>query len=169
MAKIFTPIPRDETSIPGGNEYFLIALKADVPCTVDASNYATFSADASQYFVKVEPRQETLKTTQVAATSEQGTHGFDQTITCNIEGRSLVLTNEIALYSGNEVKIVVVDNIGLARVWGDKNGLKLDPGTTEDSGAKISGEGNNNIVIFKGMQKSTHPFLTALKLAKIMP
>jgi len=169
MANPFATIPRDETSLTGGNEYFLIGLKSEVPTTIDSSNYATFASDASQYFVKVEPRQETLKTTQGAVTSEPGTHGFLQTITFNIQGRSLVLANQIALYAGNEVKLVVVDNVGLARVWGDSNGLKLDPGTLEDSGAKFSGENNNNIVIFEGMQKSTHPYLTAEELAKITP
>ena len=170
MAAIFTAIPRNEDALAGGNKILLIGRFSvlNPSClTPDASGYFTFIDGAEDEFVKVIPRNQTLKTDDNAILSNEfGTVAWEPMVSFTLAHRSLVKRNELVLMAKNEVIIVVVDTEGTGRAFGATNGLKLSTQTTS-SGAAWSGELNGYTLEFKGVSKEPAPYVDADHLATL--
>lgn len=96
---------------------------------------------------------------------ETGTSEVTQTINFPINGMSVSVRNEIELLAKNRLLIVIVDNNGLAWLFGKDFGMKLN--TANSTTGRLLSEANRYDLTFEGKEKALELNVDATTLATL--
>lgn len=168
----YTPI-----NSAGGLEYVLIADLSGITTTVDASNYVTFTSDASvalnTLFKKYIPKLDSGSAIEAATGSvETATFSIEATVSLEFGKNSSLLRNELKTLKGTNLLIVAKDTNGIITCFGSKTTVGttgrpmiLSTGNTT-TGVALS-DGNLNTITFTGKFPDYSPLVTTAIFATL--
>lgn len=168
MASILTSIPKDCSVGVGGLNYALIAIADDVSSNISSAGLATFTENASTYFVKFKPRILTSNATETGTGNPQtGTMNYNQVLTLTFAYNQVTKRNQLKIMGANCLKAVAVDNNGDAWLYGNEFNLNLTGSVVTTGTAPNDLHGMT--LTLTGNEREPVGVVSASELARIMP